>query len=190
LPCEFNIATYGAQEPASCAIHGADVLKLPVGSDVLVIGAGPTGLLLAQLLKLNGAAKLVLAANAGPKMKIAREIEAADVYVDLDRKDAKSQWEQLKKDYPYGALQTVLTAGLTAGQVSMPSSRLPVSLPSQPMPSYVPMLDHCAKLTLVQNYVKKGQSIGYLLFWADLGSRRRPFDLRRLRQEGQGFLEP
>lgn len=29
-------------EPASCAIHGADVLNLPVGSDVLVIGAGPT----------------------------------------------------------------------------------------------------------------------------------------------------
>jgi len=89
-------------EPASCAIHGADVLGLKVGSSVLVLGAGPTGLLLAQLLRLNGAAQLVLAANAGPKMKIAREVDAADIYVDLDRKNPEAQWEQLKTDYPQG----------------------------------------------------------------------------------------
>lgn len=64
-------------EPAACALHGADVLNLPVGADVLVIGAGPTGLLLAQLLKLNGAARLTLAANAGMKMNIAKDLGVA-----------------------------------------------------------------------------------------------------------------
>lgn len=30
-------------EPASCAIHGLDKLNPPVGVDVLIFGAGPTG---------------------------------------------------------------------------------------------------------------------------------------------------
>jgi D-arabinitol dehydrogenase (NADP+) len=30
-------------EPAACAVHGADKLGLPVGSEVLILGAGPTG---------------------------------------------------------------------------------------------------------------------------------------------------
>lgn len=91
-------------EPASCAVHGLDKLKptMKPGSEVLLIGAGPTGLILAQLLKLNGASRVVLAANAGTKMQIARKVEAADEYIDLDRKEAKAQWAQIKKDNPYG----------------------------------------------------------------------------------------
>lgn len=89
-------------EPAACAIHGLDKLRPPVGCDVLLMGAGPTGLILAQLLKLNGAAKVVLAANKGMKMDIAKKLNAADVYIELDRKNPEGQWEQLKKDNPYG----------------------------------------------------------------------------------------
>ena len=48
-------------EPAACAIHGLDKLQPPVGIEVLVLGAGPTGLILAQLLKLNGAFRVVIA---------------------------------------------------------------------------------------------------------------------------------
>ncbi|WWC60306.1 chlorophyll synthesis pathway protein BchC [Kwoniella dejecticola CBS 10117] len=89
-------------EPASCAIHGMDKLKMPFGSKVLLIGAGPTGLILAQLMKLGGAAHITIAANKGIKMDIARKVDAADAYIDLDRKDAASQWAQIKKDNPYG----------------------------------------------------------------------------------------
>ncbi|KAI9602311.1 hypothetical protein KEM48_002487 [Puccinia striiformis f. sp. tritici PST-130] len=89
-------------EPASCAVHGLDKIRPKPGSECLLIGAGPTGLILAQLLKLNGAQRVVLAANKGMKMDIARKIEAADEYIDLDRKDAANQWAQLKKDNPYG----------------------------------------------------------------------------------------
>ncbi|MBW0529330.1 hypothetical protein O181_069045 [Austropuccinia psidii MF-1] len=89
-------------EPASCAVHGLDKIRPKPGSECLLIGAGPTGLILAQLLKLNGAQRVVLAANKGIKMDIARKIEAADEYIDLDRKDAAAQWAQLKKDNPYG----------------------------------------------------------------------------------------
>jgi D-arabinitol dehydrogenase (NADP+) len=55
-------------EPASCAVHGLDKIRPKPGSECLLIGAGPTGLILAQLLKLNGAQRVVLAANKGLKM--------------------------------------------------------------------------------------------------------------------------
>ncbi|EKM56587.1 uncharacterized protein PHACADRAFT_253802 [Phanerochaete carnosa HHB-10118-sp] len=89
-------------EPAACAIHGLDQLNPGVGLEALVIGAGPTGLILAQLLKQNGAARIVVAANKGIKTQVARELGAADEYVELDRADAGPQWEQLKKENPYG----------------------------------------------------------------------------------------
>jgi D-arabinitol dehydrogenase (NADP+) len=105
-------------EPASCAVHGIDKIQPKFGSTVLLIGAGPTGLILAQLLKvryyggvderdqvlipvqLAGASKVTIAANKGIKMDLARKLNAGDDYLDLDRTDAKNQWAQLKKDNP------------------------------------------------------------------------------------------
>ncbi|KAF8122692.1 chaperonin 10-like protein [Boletus edulis] len=89
-------------EPAACAIHGMDKLNPPVGIDALVIGAGPTGLILAQLLKLNGASRVVIAANKGIKTQIAKQLGAADEYIELDRNDAVAQWEKVRTDNPYG----------------------------------------------------------------------------------------
>lgn len=43
-------------EPAACATHGIERMKIDVGSKVLLFGCGPTGILLAQLIRLNGAA--------------------------------------------------------------------------------------------------------------------------------------
>jgi D-arabinitol dehydrogenase (NADP+) len=89
-------------EPAACAIHGLDKLNPPVGIEVLLLGAGPTGLILAQLLKLNGASRVVIAANKGIKMDIARQLEAGDEYIELDRQNPDAQWQKLKDDNPYG----------------------------------------------------------------------------------------
>ncbi|KAJ7599176.1 chaperonin 10-like protein [Mycena floridula] len=100
----FNMTDEDATlvEPAACAIHGADKLNLPVGAEVLILGAGPTGLILSQLLKLNGASKVVIAANKGIKTRIAQELQAGDEYIELDREDPDAQWAKLKADYPYG----------------------------------------------------------------------------------------
>ncbi|KAJ6631134.1 chaperonin 10-like protein [Mycena sp. CBHHK59/15] len=89
-------------EPAACAIHGLDKLAPPVGIEVLLLGAGPTGLILAQLLKLNGASRVVIAANKGIKMDIAKELDAGDEYIELDRQNPDAQWKKLKDDNPYG----------------------------------------------------------------------------------------
>ena len=89
-------------EPAACAVHGLDKLNPPVGVEALVLGAGPTGLILAQLLKLNGASRVVIAANKGIKMDIAQQLEAGDEYIELDRQNPEAQWKKLRQDNPYG----------------------------------------------------------------------------------------
>lgn len=71
-------------EPAACVLHGLDVLALAPGSDVLLFGAGPTGLLLAQLLAVSGARRLTVAAPTAAKLKLAAA-RGADVTVQLDR---------------------------------------------------------------------------------------------------------
>lgn len=73
---------------------------MPFGARVLLIGAGPTGLILAQLMKMGGASHITIAANAGIKMDIARKVEAADEYIDLDRSNPGPQWAKLKEDNP------------------------------------------------------------------------------------------
>lgn len=60
------------------------------------------GLILAQLLKLNGASKVVIAANKGIKTEIARQLEAGDEYIELDRDNPSSQWAKLEEDNKHG----------------------------------------------------------------------------------------
>lgn len=62
-------------EPASCAAHGMDRIAPKLGSKVL-FGAGPTGLMLAQMLRLYGASHLVIDAPGGPKMDLVRSLDA------------------------------------------------------------------------------------------------------------------
>jgi D-arabinitol dehydrogenase (NADP+) len=56
------------------------------------------------LAQMGGASSVTLAANKGLKMDIARKVQAADHYIDLerDRDEAKKQWAQIKEDNPYG----------------------------------------------------------------------------------------
>ena len=57
------------------------------------------------MLKMNGAARVVVVANKGIKMELAKELGAGDEYVELERGEGnvkESQWERLRKENPYG----------------------------------------------------------------------------------------
>lgn len=88
-------------EPLACAMHGVDVLALRPGSDVLVLGAGPTGLLLSQLLLHGGAARLTVAAPSPHKLELAAAY-GADHTVQLSRTDPAPGFEQLHRLAPSG----------------------------------------------------------------------------------------
>ncbi|CAZ80329.1 unnamed protein product [Tuber melanosporum] len=89
-------------EPASCAAHGLEKIAPKIGSSVLMFGAGPTGLCLAQLLRHNGASHVVIAAPEGLKMDLAKKLDCADIYVPLSRSNPQEQFEKIKNDNPYG----------------------------------------------------------------------------------------
>jgi D-arabinitol dehydrogenase (NADP+) len=55
-------------EPTACVVHGLDVLALAPGAHVLLFGAGPTGIILAQLLARSGAGSLTVAAPSRHKL--------------------------------------------------------------------------------------------------------------------------
>jgi D-arabinitol dehydrogenase (NADP+) len=73
-------------EPASCVMHGMEVLRPPAGSTALVFGAGPTGLLLAQLIAHGGAAHVTVAAPTAFKLDTARTLGIDRTY-QMDRAD-------------------------------------------------------------------------------------------------------
>lgn len=68
---DLGIDTAVLAEPVSCAIHALDVLALTPGSDVLLLGSGPSGLILTQLLRSGGAGRLTVAASTEFKLELA-----------------------------------------------------------------------------------------------------------------------
>ena len=58
--------------------------------------------MLAQLLRQNGCSQVTIAAPRGLKMNLAKNLEAADTYVELSRSNPGPQFEQIKKDNPHG----------------------------------------------------------------------------------------
>ena len=64
---------YGAMsEPLACCLHGIDRAEIKVGDIVCVVGGGAIGLLLVQLARLAGAAKVVLSEPNEARRKFAR----------------------------------------------------------------------------------------------------------------------
>jgi D-arabinitol dehydrogenase (NADP+) len=88
-------------EPTACVVHGLDMLALPPGSDVLLFGAGPTGLILTSLLSRSGAGRLTVAAPTAAKLELARA-RGADEIVQMDRADPDSSERALHDLAPAG----------------------------------------------------------------------------------------
>lgn len=89
-------------EPAACATHGIERMQLEVGSRVLLFGCGPTGILLAQLVRLNGAAHLTIASKGGPKLDLAKKLAIADDYLTISDEQPSSDLASLKAANPHG----------------------------------------------------------------------------------------
>jgi D-arabinitol dehydrogenase (NADP+) len=88
-------------EPTSCATHGLETLGAFPGADALVFGAGPTGLLLAQLIGRGGASRVTVAASSGFKLERARSL-GIDRTLLMDRSDLDGSIAALEELSPSG----------------------------------------------------------------------------------------
>lgn len=100
-------------EPVACVLHGLDVLALPPGADVLVLGAGPTGLVLTSLLAAGGAGRLTVAAPSEAKLALATA-RGADEVVVLRRDDPEAGAAALRALAPDGFDVVVEATGAPA----------------------------------------------------------------------------
>ncbi len=105
-------------EPLACAVHGMDVLGLRPGADVLVVGAGTTGLLLAQLLLHGGAGRVTVAAPTPFKLELADEY-GVDRVVRVTR-DAAETARTLAALQPNGFDVTVDVTGAASVVATLP----------------------------------------------------------------------
>ena len=84
-------------EPTACAMHGLETLAPRPGTSALVFGAGPTGLLLAQLIARGGAASVTVAASSAFKLQRAGELGIDTTFL-MDRADLAGDAAKLKAD--------------------------------------------------------------------------------------------
>jgi D-arabinitol dehydrogenase (NADP+) len=111
-------------EPAACAMHGLETLDLRPGGSALVIGAGPTGLLLAQLIGSGGATSVTVGDIVPFKLETAKAL-GVDATVSMT-KDAAQNIDRLRKASPAGDGYDVVveaTGATAVGNICLPLTR-------------------------------------------------------------------
>ncbi len=89
LPDDLPFETASQSETLSCCINGIDLCRLKAGANVLVIGAGPIGLMMLQLAKIAGAGKLIVSELVPEKQALAKKL-GADVVIDPAKEDIRA----------------------------------------------------------------------------------------------------
>ena len=74
-------------EPVACCIHGIDMCGIQPGHQVVVIGGGMIGLLMVQLARLAGAAKIALLEPVESKRAVGKQL-GADICLDPKSENA------------------------------------------------------------------------------------------------------
>lgn len=80
-------------EPVACCLHGIDMCGVRPGHQVVIIGGGMIGLLMLQLAKLAGAAKVALLEPVESKREVGKKL-GADICIDPVCEDAQKRLEE------------------------------------------------------------------------------------------------
>lgn len=101
-------------EPSACIAHLMDRLDPLAGTSVVVLGAGPTGVLLTQFLLYSGASLVVLADPNDFKLAVASSLADISV-VTMNREDVIGSMDRLVA--AFGAFDVVIDATGRAGVI-------------------------------------------------------------------------
>ncbi|GAA4399481.1 zinc-dependent alcohol dehydrogenase family protein [Fodinibacter luteus] len=120
----LDVDTAVLTEPTSCAAHAVDVIAPRHGSTALVIGAGPTGVLLAQLLRGSGASKVTVAAPTAFKLERATALGVDATYL-MDRGDLAGDVQALLRRSGGSGYDVVVdaTGAAVVAEVLVPLTR-------------------------------------------------------------------
>jgi len=108
LPEVMTLEQGAMTEPVACGVHGIDRAQVHPGATVVVLGAGPVGLILMQLARAAGAGKIIVSEPKDMRRSLALEL-GADYAIDPR---ADSLPDLVRRHAPYGAELVIEAAGV------------------------------------------------------------------------------
>ena len=103
MPNEMSFEVAAMVEPVACAMHALDVADVKPGDNVLVMGVGTIGLLIAQAVRLAGAATVAVTDVVPERLKLAEKL-GADVVVNVAETDL-APWAE--ESYDEGGIHRI-----------------------------------------------------------------------------------
>lgn len=110
MPDHLSYEEATIAEPLACALNGLELAMLKPGDTVVIIGAGPAGCLLAELSKVLGATKVILAQRSRHRLELAKQFRA-DVLVCTQDEDLV---ERVKEETEGEGADVIVTACASA----------------------------------------------------------------------------
>lgn len=87
-------------EPVACCMHSMDQMNMKYGDDVLILGAGPMGNILAQLAVHSNANNVVVVASSQKKLDVLNKLGIETIF--MDRNDYSKHEAAILKRFPLG----------------------------------------------------------------------------------------
>ncbi len=94
LPNNLSYTTGAFIEVTACCLHGIDLSRIKQGDSVLLIGAGMVGLLLLELIKLQGPSQIIVSECISERRKLAKT-RGADFVIDPMRTDPVNEIKEI-----------------------------------------------------------------------------------------------
>jgi len=88
LPDNVSYNEAALAEPLGCVLNALELTPVRLNDVVVLIGAGPIGMMLCEVAKKMGASKVILINRSQPRLDMAKELNVADVYVCSGTEDA------------------------------------------------------------------------------------------------------
>ncbi len=89
IPENMSFEEAAIAEPMACALNGQLLARVGAGDTVLVVGAGPVGLMHANLSKILGATKVIISEINQNRLDIAKKLDIADYYINPNSNNIK-----------------------------------------------------------------------------------------------------
>lgn len=77
-------------EPLSCCLHGLDLCEIQTGDTVLILGGGPIGMIMLQLVRNAGASKIIMSEPVAEKRELALKL-GADIVINPIEQDVQAE---------------------------------------------------------------------------------------------------
>lgn len=109
IPDEMPFDSACLTEPVACCIHAMDMLDVKFGEVVVVVGGGPNGQILCQLLSRSNAQKVILLDKHPEKLALAEKCGTIGIQVDMSER--QSHVQKIFEMFPMGVDAVVDATG-------------------------------------------------------------------------------